>query len=56
MSNSVQDHTATEEKAADVSMVTPEKLEKGKGKVAEEVAMDDDDDDESEEDQGMSHK
>lgn len=54
MSNSVQDPSATENKAGDVSMEAPEKLEKGKGKVAEEVAMDDDDDDESEEEHGMS--
>ena len=54
MSNSAQDPSATENKAADVSVETPEKLEKGKGKVAEEVSMDEDDDDESEEEHGTS--
>lgn len=54
MSNSAQDPSATENKAADVSVETPEKLEKGKGKVAEEVSMDEDDDDESEEEHGRS--
>jgi len=51
MSN-VQDLT---EKAADVSMETPEKLEKGKGKVAEEVSMGESEDDESEEEHGTLH-
>ena len=54
MSNSVQDPSATESKAAGVSMNTPEQLEKGKGKAAEDLSMDEDDDDESEEEQGMS--
>ncbi|KAL1584694.1 hypothetical protein WHR41_06924 [Cladosporium halotolerans] len=54
MSNSVQDPSATaNQAAADTPVEAPEKLEKGKGKAAEDAMDDDeDDDDESGEDTG----
>lgn len=52
MSNSVQDPSATEAaKTADTPMNTQEKLEKGKGKAAEQDPMDEDDDDDDEEEE-----
>lgn len=45
MSNSVQDPNSMDAaKSADTPMDTREKLEKGKGKAAEQDAMDEDDD------------
>lgn len=54
MSNSVQDPKQEELQNADTPMESPEKAQKGKGKMAEEVAMGDDESESDEEASGVS--
>ena len=55
MNNGIEDPAATEQKGADIPMDSPDKLEKGKGKMALPAdLMDEDDSEESEEDEEVS--
>lgn len=55
MADGVQEQNVTEQTSTtDTSMETPEKLDKGKGKMAAEQDVMDEDEDESEEDEEVS--